>query len=791
MGIKFKNGSLTLNEETARSVLAAREALRAGGEREIYDAYLHFRAVQYDFNPREMEGRALTRIASMARFEDGPDGSARERAHRLSKVFGTLSDGQREVLIRELNESGFDGGAAIVPYHAPAMMNRLLSAFKTQPDGFERAMKLGMETLADVFRRARSQMGSQREGAVYCYLHQVAELARNPELLRRMIFPAKFYGKNLQVIPREDPTSLESAKSASPIVSAAARGVSSAHPLFDSISRSVNKFEREIGEAFNRALSVRLQAADGRAGLYQSGTLPLRDNYREIHGRFQLLSHRLAQLALFGASELPALDFLDAHEAERHPHLASRMREHMRIDPARLEGEARLDHSLEGLRLRLERFWHAVPENLKEADRPQRIYRQTVAGLDSIARDVEKFRAISEEARHVEAKLVGSSREFGKVVLEESPTIGLCQELGALLAPNRFRPVDPRIHDRGISVTEQNLAKFEDLLSKGARLLTVRGEGERVLGYALWFDPADSGKRDAAAPGIYRNYGSVAFFHFIAVSTESTSVPVYALALESVALHLPGADVACGRVQEDNFRAFIVHGCHGLQLYIPDAATGKSDLPTDPFALFPGRESTRSIGILLAIAPRWRDEFALTGLSWREAYEQANGIIERRYPGVTPNAGQALFDAWNSKRVRKEFLNLQIEVHQMFPIDEHGFSQQMQSVWDSLSARATFGEKLAAVAPADRAAILRDLFAPGRHADYGAFYFDARGARETVYSMLKPLQSLVRESAEIGVWQAQVREDLERQFGSEKCAVILSAFEEEVPIWRALDLRNI
>lgn len=206
-GQSVQDGSLVMSEPTYqgfRLALKALELLEQGHvPSEVYDAYLAKKAAILGFDLATPKGRALTRLGCLMRAVDA------KQAGVAARVFAGLSRNIRAILEHDLNVRGTDDGIATLIYYAPALLVNLRRTLEArgEPDALEKALALGLSTLAQVFQEARiMNKGRTGDGTFTVMASALAQVAaENPERLERERIELKAVGPDaeaeLVVIP--------------------------------------------------------------------------------------------------------------------------------------------------------------------------------------------------------------------------------------------------------------------------------------------------------------------------------------------------------------------------------------------------------------------------------------------------------------------------------------------------------------------------------------------------------------------------------------------------------------
>ncbi len=190
-----QNGSLVMTEPTYRNMEMAIDAinyLRAGNsEARAYNYMLENRAKEWKLDIKSSMGRAAARVACMLRLHGKED---EPKVAQIVKVINSLEDSTRKNLIRELDTSGIEGETAIMLYYAPAILANTETALKKQndPQSFEHAVVLGLETFTSLYQQARERIKDRKgkSGLYTVMCSDVAALAgKDPNsLLRTRMF---------------------------------------------------------------------------------------------------------------------------------------------------------------------------------------------------------------------------------------------------------------------------------------------------------------------------------------------------------------------------------------------------------------------------------------------------------------------------------------------------------------------------------------------------------------------------------------------------------------------------
>jgi len=154
------HGSLVITEPTYNDcfmTIAAIETLKDGASvKQVYDTYLHKRAVSLGFDIRFPTQRALTRICCLLRLH------TRQEADKVRKAYENLPADTWTLLRRELNTTGIQDGTAILLYYAPALMVNVNAARKAELQSsealFVEAIEAGLKIMAGCFIAARKHV---------------------------------------------------------------------------------------------------------------------------------------------------------------------------------------------------------------------------------------------------------------------------------------------------------------------------------------------------------------------------------------------------------------------------------------------------------------------------------------------------------------------------------------------------------------------------------------------------------------------------------------------------------
>lgn len=159
-------GSLVMTEENYIAFSTAIAELTAEPLDLAYQRYIERRAHLVGLDPQTPEGFAMGRIAALSRAFNTSQGDS------IRKVWDTLPDEKRRMLISEFNETGTNGHKGVLVYYAPAV---IANAVKATGD-FSAGLKHALGVFADVFERARADSPDQQGNGVITV--NVADKAR-------------------------------------------------------------------------------------------------------------------------------------------------------------------------------------------------------------------------------------------------------------------------------------------------------------------------------------------------------------------------------------------------------------------------------------------------------------------------------------------------------------------------------------------------------------------------------------------------------------------------------------
>ncbi len=229
----------------------------------------------------------------------------------------------------------------------------------------------------------------------------------------------------------------------------------------------------------------------------------------------------------------------------------------------------------------------------------QHNFKQLRSGLESILSTVDTGMDIAQIAGTASPSLQKTEQPI-HTVFEDISKIPqeLIPELVQLTAKHQKEPGDKAIEKEGVVIAKHDQAKFEDfILQKGAKLITLR-DGDKIKGFALYFEPGNLPPFAEDVPRIYKREAPQAYVHLILLDKEIKGGPSHMMLLNSVLLNLQrtGARIAVGKVESTNKVGMLAHRDHGWVQNPDDRTTVRS--PSGRLATF--------IGVEMAVDPELR-----------------------------------------------------------------------------------------------------------------------------------------------------------------------------------------
>jgi hypothetical protein len=318
---------------------------------------------------------------------------------------------------------------------------------------------------------------------------------------------------------------------------------------------------------------------------------------------------------------------------------------------------------------------------------------------------------------------------------------------------------------------EMLATRLQEYLAAGAEVATSRSNLGSLLGYALRMNPRVTAQIRPELPERYQTYGRVSYLSFIVVAPNARSSGVYRSLMETTCRELCDSDVMVGRVQEDSFRAMLVHSGYAGQLFAPDTVEVQSDLDPLESAIFRTRDRTRALGFVVPISDYWREEFGRTRPSSDELAKRVSDVINYRSPGYHQDGGAGLVDAWSKNADRLLYLGLQAALRAECASSQPEQLSRKVGALNIEGNTETFEMRqvIAAVLPSYCVEHLRDRGLLGVR---DLTELERAQIQNMIMRSTPSDAKLASEISEIQAWKVRVSEFLERAFGSEQLAEI-------------------
>lgn len=197
--VNNQNGSVILNQSTADNILVASNILATCDDpTKIFDEYLLKKAdkMQIENTNQELK-KAITRICLMMRLYKKEDIKIVE-----NEILN--NDTNYELLIHELNQSGYNGSPAILLYYSPALLSNTYGYFKRNNslNPLSDALKACLPFMQQVMQNARLGINKNENGVITIMLRDAAIAAsQDPNQLETL--EMNILGKDEAVIQKK------------------------------------------------------------------------------------------------------------------------------------------------------------------------------------------------------------------------------------------------------------------------------------------------------------------------------------------------------------------------------------------------------------------------------------------------------------------------------------------------------------------------------------------------------------------------------------------------------------
>lgn len=154
---------------------------------DAYNWFLALKAAKLWIDIKTKKNYALTKIACMTRVK------TLNQMDELINIFEWLGNNTKEILIKELNETGTWDQFWSLLYYSPALLGNVQQSLWKKEVSKEESLSLGLTTVARIFQEARVNQGWREWWGVFTVmLKEIAAIgASNPESLRELNFEFK------------------------------------------------------------------------------------------------------------------------------------------------------------------------------------------------------------------------------------------------------------------------------------------------------------------------------------------------------------------------------------------------------------------------------------------------------------------------------------------------------------------------------------------------------------------------------------------------------------------------
>ena len=197
--INNQNGSVILNQSTARNILTASNVLSTCQDStKIFDEFLAKKSneMQISFYDPKVR-KTITRICLMMRLSDSSDIKCVE-----NEILSNLDN--YEILINEFNQSGYNNQAAILLYYSPALLSNANGYFKNNgsKNSINDALKCCLPFIQKVMIDTRINTNNQQNGVITVMLRDAAMVA-SQEPIQLNAFEINVLGNNEILIKKK------------------------------------------------------------------------------------------------------------------------------------------------------------------------------------------------------------------------------------------------------------------------------------------------------------------------------------------------------------------------------------------------------------------------------------------------------------------------------------------------------------------------------------------------------------------------------------------------------------